>query len=415
MNFKSQAQALNQFLVTYFPIWGQEVMNEYPKTILDYPIDWINLLAPLSKAELFQIDSKQSYEQIKGSNFCSFIEKIQELSFIPFIEKTSEIPLEDWAYTGVKFKKKHEIQQIAPKIKQIYQETKFHHVNDIGGGVGHLSRILAHYHSIPAYSIDQNKEFQTIGEKRMGQFRKLKNAADVVFINMKFGDNDNNSRQIFTKDSFSLGLHTCGNLAIKLIEENSKHETLGLLSFGCCYHLIRQSKHFFMSNFFQNNNFIALNLFGLSLATRSHAENNFENYVKKERVKNYRYGFHLFMMKHFNRNDYLDVGECPLHIYDEPISNYIMLKLNVLNISHEFQNSYIENFYYSKEIQAELRTMFLCNIIRWQLGRALEVFLLLDRSIYLEENGYTVKLEQYFKEALSPRNIGILGVRAPSS
>jgi hypothetical protein len=55
--------------------------------------------------------------------------------------------------------------------------------------------------------------------------------------------------------------------------------------------------------------------------------------------------------------------------------------------------------------------MFLCNIIRWQLGRLLEIYLLLDRCLFLEENGYKVKVEQYFEEALSPRNIGILALK----
>jgi hypothetical protein len=54
--------------------------------------------------------------------------------------------------------------------------------------------------------------------------------------------------------------------------------------------------------------------------------------------------------------------------------------------------------------------MWLCNIIRWQLGRALEVYLLLDRCLYLEEQGFRVQIEQYFQETLSPRNIGILAI-----
>jgi hypothetical protein len=176
--------------------------------------------------------------------------------------------------------------------------------------------------------------------------------------------------------------------------------------------LIRHAddSNFYQSEFYRQNNFQKINLYGLSLATRSHAETNFQNYIKKEKVKNYRYGFHLFMMKHFNRNDYIDVGECPLQVYDQPISQYILLKLAVLEIPHSYAKEYIENFYYSKQIQTELRTMFLCNIIRWQIGRALEVFLLLDRCLMLTENGYQVTIKQFFTEELSPRNIGILAL-----
>jgi hypothetical protein len=33
--------------------------------------------------------------------------------------------------------------------------------------------------------------------------------------------------------------------------------------------------------------------------------------------------------------------------------------------------------------------------------------ILLDRAIYLEEQGYEVRVEEFFDEELSPRNIGI--------
>jgi hypothetical protein len=55
--------------------------------------------------------------------------------------------------------------------------------------------------------------------------------------------------------------------------------------------------------------------------------------------------------------------------------------------------------------------MFICCLIRWQIGRALELYLLLDRAIYLEENNYTAILAEFFSENISPRNIGILATR----
>lgn len=408
MDFKSQASLLNELLINYVSIWNREVMNEYPHTLNDYPKEWIADLDHLSTEELFMIDSKQSFVQLENSGLGHFIERIQKLSFVPQAEDATEIPLEDWAFSGVKFKKRHEIQKITPVIKKIYQQTHFHHINDIGGGVGHLARILAHYHSIPTYSIDQNSEFQEIGKKRLTRFRKKASAAEVTFINTKFGEDTNS---ILSKDSFTLGLHTCGNLAVKVIEENIKHKTLGLLNFGCCYYKMENENDFPISNFYKENKFQKINPYGLSLATRSHAETDFSNYIKKEKVKYYRYGFHLFMMKHFNRNDLIDVGECPINTYDKPFTNYMLLKLSEQKIAHDFSPEYIETFFSSKEIKRELRVMFLCNIIRWQLGRALEVFLLIDRCLYLEENGYRVRLEQHFKESLSPRNIGILALK----
>ena len=139
---------------------------------------------------------------------------------------------------------------------------------------------------------------------------------------------------------------------------------------------------------------------------------SFSDYQTKERVKYYRYALHLFLMTNYNQNQFIEVGECPIKIYWEPFSHYIKMKLAELNIPHNFNDDDFNQFYLNPEIQKQLRLMFLCNIIRWQIGRALEVYLLLDRSIYLEEAGYEVKFEQYFEEEISPRNIGILAFKS---
>ena len=139
MNFKSHAQALSEFLTKYSPIWIEEIMNEYPETINDYPVEWINLLDSLSERELFDVDCKRPVEKLKGTSFEAFTQSIKKLTDIPNIPFSPELPLEDWAFQGVKKKKRHEIQKIVPVLKRVRDQLKFDRVVDIGGGVGHLS------------------------------------------------------------------------------------------------------------------------------------------------------------------------------------------------------------------------------------------------------------------------------------
>ncbi len=387
-------------------------MNEYPETIGDYPAEWIDLLDSLSETELFDVDCKRDIPALAGSRFREFVQTIKELSDIPKIAPAPELPLEMWAFHGVKKKKKHEIQKIVPVLKKIRDQRPFEYVVDIGGGVGHLSRVLSHYHQIPSISIDQNTEFQEIGKERLNKFRKLDGARDVTFLNLTFGkaSDEDKVKSVFHNRSMSLGLHTCGALANKLIQNTVEHHSMGLLNFGCCYYRMNPETDFPLSRFYQENNFTKLNLFGLSLATRSHAAMDFETYRTKERVKNYRYALHLFLLEHYNNKYATDVGECPIQTYWKPFHEYIRGRLVELKINHEFSDAYFDEYYARSDIQRNLRVMFLCNILRWQLGRALEVYLQLDRCLYLEEAGYEVKLEQYFDEELSPRNLGILAI-----
>lgn len=413
MNFKSQAKKLHDFVMKTAPMWREEIMNEYPQTISDYPREWIDLLDTLNEEELHKIDCKQFPEKIKGTSFHQFMQEIQELSHVEFIPESPEYPLENWAFHGVKKKKNHEIQKIVPVLKRLRDERNVNYVVDIGGGVGHLSRVLAHYHQIPSISLDQNAEFQAIGRERLKKFRKLEGACEVEFINHTFGDHSEPEKikKIFQPDSLTLGLHTCGRLANTLIKETILNQNLGLLNFGCCYYRLNPETDFPLSHFYTEENFTKPNLYALTLATRSHAENRWDTYRTKERVKYYRNALHLFFMEKFNNKFFTDVGECPIHVYWGPFSEYVFMKLKELKLEHSFTESDINDFYNSDRIQRELREMFLCNIIRWQIGRVLELYIQVDRCLFLEEQGFEVKLEQYFIESLSPRNLGILALK----
>jgi hypothetical protein len=396
-------------------MWSEEIMNEYPCGLLNYPEEWIRQLDSLGPEELYAVDSKIMIPEVAESGFADFMAHVLNLSRLPTIPEIPEILLEDWAFNGVKKKKRHEIQKIASTLKKILESHPFDYAIDIGGGVGHLSRVLAHYHGIACLSIDQNAHFQEIGKERLKKYRKLPGSRDVNFVNMVFGNNDSNHlnplQDIFKPNSFSLGLHTCGPLANILLKESIKFKTTGLLSFGCCYHSLNPATDFPLSSFYKDNQFFKINLYALSLATRSHVAMSRPDFKTKERVKYFRYGLHLFLLKHFNNKHFTEVGECNVSVYWGEFSSYVKMKMNELNIPCVFSDDYINQYFNEATTQKELRKMFLCNIIRWQLGRLLEIYLLLDRCLFLEENGYKVKVEQYFEEALSPRNIGILALK----
>jgi hypothetical protein len=47
---------------------------------------------------------------------------------------------------------------------------------------------------------------------------------------------------------------------------------------------------------------------------------------------------------------------------------------------------------------------------RSMLGRALEIFLALDRALYLQRHGYATQVVELFPAAYSPRNLAVLGL-----
>jgi hypothetical protein len=65
---------------------------------------------------------------------------------------------------------------------------------DIGGGVGHLARIVAQYYGLESITLDMDKNFQAIGQLRANKYRLPENAKNLTFLNLKFGDHEGNKQ-----------------------------------------------------------------------------------------------------------------------------------------------------------------------------------------------------------------------------
>ena len=66
-------------------------------------------------------------------------------------------------------------------------------------------------------------------------------------------------------------------------------------------------------------------------------------------------------------------------------------KLEHLKIETKHTPIEIQKWWEQPSIQTKIDEMFCMNIIRWQFGCAIEMWILLDRACYLAENGYQIK------------------------
>lgn len=415
MEFKSQADRIHKFLTRYQDIWQAEVLDGYPESISLYPQEWIDSLWNLPINDLHRFDSKLEVSQLHGTSLETFIKEAQTLTKIESVQNFQINELEDWAWTDVKLKKKHEIESLAPILKNLESTIPFNKIIDIGGGVGHFSRILAHYYQIDCISIDSEKSFQDSGKKRMNRYRKIPGAKSVQFENIYLGPNiqdEEKLRNILTKKSFTVGLHTCGALSNTVINSTLKFSGAGLLNFGCCYHKMEYLKDFPISEYYKRHFDLKMNIYAFTLATRAHGTISFDDFKLKWRVKNYRGALHLFLFHRLGIKNCFNVGELKnVKEYNLPFSHYIRSKLLHLKIEHLYSDEDFESFFNDQSTQETLRKMFLTSMIRWHIGRVLELFILLDRAIYLNEKNYQVSFKTYFDENISPRNIGILAIK----
>ncbi|WP_372654128.1 methyltransferase [Halobacteriovorax sp.] len=409
MNYKDHFNRLTEFLTPHEPLWNREILENYPQTMDAYNSSWLEDLAQLSKEDLWKFDCFASTEKLQSDSLAQMMSSLSELTKLDFFTYSSERQFPDWAFRKVKEKKRHEITRITALINDIQDSSHHGHTTDIGGGVGHLARVLAHYYGIKTKTIDINKDFQVTGEKRAKSFPLPEGANELEFINMNFlgESNAKKMKSVFTEDSLTLGLHTCGRLSNAVIETHIKMKTKSLLNFGCCYLKMDPESDTNLSNYSKENKNLYLSNWALTLASRGYASMDFKQYLLKERVKSYRFTLQLILDDIFGGPNFISVGDSHAREYWGEFSEYAFRKLSSLKLEHDYDIKKLQDFYESPETQKKVKYMYLGNILRWQFGRALEHYILTDRCLVLEEAGLKVQMKELFDESLSPRNIGI--------
>ena len=408
----SQFKKVHAFLMRYFSIWEKEVLNYYPESYESFPSDWVKEIQNLSEKEKWLVDSKKSFSPIKNKELANLFNEINNLrDFLSKkFEQTStyrkECTLNIKERTGLKIKKQHEIEQLISFIQEEKsQNSMINGFIDIGGGKGHLSRLLAQKLNLKGVCLEMNPDFVTKG-------KALIKEQDVTFSCAHLPEKDIElSKKILLKNRTSsqdlcLGLHTCGPLANTIIQACVGNKQAQLLNFGCCYLKLSPGQSIGISNASKKYP-LPLSKYALTLATRAHTGLTWEDYVMKRKVKSFRYGIHLFLYDVLGKKQFINVGDGKKQNYQGAFSVYVLSKLSHLGIQCQIKASEIDQWFLQKEVQQKIDEMFCMNIIRWQFGRAIELWILLDRACYLEERGYETKLGEYFNENISPRNIGI--------
>tara|TARA_R110000868_G_scaffold269233_2_gene528606 strand:+ start:14067 stop:15302 length:1236 start_codon:yes stop_codon:yes gene_type:complete len=388
--------------------WEQEILNSYPQSITTLPKQWLESMASLSRHDLWMVDSKQDFSSIHHSPMRECFEQLERLTQINAkeIPPAHEYNIAD-AYFGVRGKKRHEIETLAPVLKILKDTKKINKVVDIGGGQGHLGRVISKHFGIPTLSVDRDPHLLALGHKNVArlQHRTLPDgAASMEFL--EFTLNQELSPACFDKDALVLGLHTCGDLACHLIHHATQAQCQGMLSFGCCYSKMELDKDGYAIH---GPSELKLDQHTLTLATRGHRSNSRKAFDLKLQVKRHRYSLHLFHYHQRGVERFFPMGETVPREYIGPFSEYAKHRLEAYNIQATSEE--LDEFYELDWVKEKFETMLMANLIRWQFGRALELVILIDRCRKLEKQGYQVELASYFDELKSPRNLGILALK----
>jgi hypothetical protein len=135
---------------------------------------------------------------------------------------------------------------------------------------------------------------------------------------------------------------------------------------------------------------------------------NQKDYDFKLKVKLYRYAIHFLLTDQYGQENMLTLGNTHPKIYNESFAIYAREQFKRLEIQTSLTDTELNHYFENQERLQLIHKMLAAGLIRNALGRLLEIYLLLDRAIYLEEQGYEAKLIECFDESISPRNIAVI-------
>ncbi len=404
--YQQELSKLYHFLEPLKGIWSVEVLGDYPTHLGNYPASWIDALDKIGSEGEWEIEIGNIPENLNCPNLSklfqdlALMEDLPQWKFNPSPKQATDYP--SWALNFVSEKKQHEIFQLSALLDQSLKKKSSLKMVDIGGGKGHLARILALYHGHHLLTLDTNKELQVLGEQRRDAYPHPEGAGTLEFLNHTFGPHSESPEldaKIFKEAQVTLGLHTCGPLALEHIQTYQNHQSL--YNFGCCYQKLTE-KEVGLSQYVKKSAPLEVGKYALTLASRGHTKITEKDYQLKRRVKLYRAALHLWMAENTKDNTFITVGSARPRDYFGSFGSYASSKLAKFNLCETPE--VLDAFYERAETQEQIKKILLANLVRWRFGRIVEKFILLDRALAQVEQGKHAQLYQIFDAELSPRN-----------
>ena len=121
-----------------------------------------------------------------------------------------------------------------------------------------------------------------------------------------------------------------------------------------------------------------------------------------------RLGFDLWQRQHRQCDEYLSTPSLPSAWLGKPFAEYCEGLATLKNLSTSGDEDWPALEAAGRERLAQVRNL---ELVRGLFRRPLELWLVLDRALYLQENGYEVQVGEFCDSQLTPRNLMVLAQR----
>ena len=211
-----------------------------------------------------------------------------------------------------------------------------------------------------------------------------------------------------TKEHTPVALHACGDLHVRLLQLASRNGCPQLAVAPCCYNRIAGMHYQPLSAAAQGSGLqLSRDDLGLPLSETVTAGAR----VRRQRNQSmaWRLAFDLLQRQLRGIDEYLPTPSLPSDWFSKPFASFCHDLAELRDVPSPGEQDWHALEARGWQRLAEVRNL---ELLRNLFRRPLELWLLLDRALYLQEQGYKVKLGTFCDYQLSPRNLLLLAERA---
>ncbi|MBD1557925.1 methyltransferase [Vibrio sp. S9_S30] len=268
-------------------------------------------------------------------------------------------------------------------------------------GKGFLGQLLTSSSKAPVISFEWQKALCDSGQA----------LADKKGLVMRFVQGDaleKSASRIMKPTQHAVALHACGDLHVNLIKRGCE-VGLGELSISpCCYHLIQSDRYLPLSSEGIERD---LHLTKMELRIPLQATVTGGERVHRHRFEemSFRLGLDSFLKAQKGHNAYTAIPSIKKSMLSDGFEAFCLWAAKKKNL----ELGAIDFKFWNKRGEERFWQMERLSLIQQVFQRPLELWLVLDRALYLEENGYSVDVSEFCSEEDTPRNILIQAKKDP--
>lgn len=346
-------------------------------------------LSALSDAELAELEQNESLRQTIFSHYFPALACVDRwLSQQPL--PVAEVPaMPFWLSRDIKGRKLKQIEAWVAQLPNLPLP-----VLEWCAGKGHLGRWLSYSHQREVQSLEWQGALCQEGAEIAAQFALPQHFLEADAFSVS-------SALLLKQDQHAIALHACGDLHLQLMRLASEQGTRQLDVVPCCYHLMQQKEYTGLSSEAQQSDLLPLSKDELKLAVQSQS-------TAGERVAKLRYlevwwrlSYQALYQDYCKDEGYRPLSSVSKHWFSGEFKAFAEFAAAEHGWALPTDLDVTPFLAKGKVRQLEVRKQ---QLVRSLFRPALELFLVLDRALYLQQQGYRVSLRRFCNAELTPRH-----------